>query len=47
MKKINRAIIKEQNLASKSGKYINKATALQRIEARVEEEKNKLLKGKS
>ena len=42
----NRDIIKEQNLAAKSGKFINKGEALRRIQARKEEEALMLLKGK-
>ena len=42
----NREIIKEQNLAAKGNKYINKGEALRRIEARKEEERQMLLKGK-
>lgn len=43
---LNRKIIKEQNLAAKGGKYINKATALERMKKREAEEKEKLMKGK-
>lgn len=43
----NRDIIKEQNLAAKSGKYINKGEALRRIKARKDEEAMLLLKGKT
>lgn len=42
----NRDIIKEQNLAAKSGKYINKGEALRRMDKRLAEEKEKLMKGK-
>lgn len=42
----NKKIIKEQNLAAKGGKYINKATALERIKAREAEEQLIKLKGK-
>ena len=42
----NRLIIKEQNLAAKGGKYINKGEALARMVKRIEDEKEKALKGK-
>ena len=42
----NRQIIKEQNLAAKGGKYINKGEALRRIKARELEEEMMKLKGK-
>ena len=43
---INRKIIKEQNLAAKSGKYINKATALERMKRREAEEAEQKLKAR-
>lgn len=43
---INRKIIKEQNLAAKGGKYINKATAIERMKKREEDAKIEALKGK-
>ena len=42
----NRNIIKEQNNAAKSGKYINKGEALRRIAAKKAEEALMKLKGK-
>ena len=41
---INRKIIKEQNLAAKGGKYINKATALERMRRREAEEAEQAMK---
>ena len=43
---INRKIIKEQNLAARSGKYISKAQAIERMLKRKEDDKAKALKGK-
>ena len=43
---INRKIIKQQNIAAKSGKYINKDEALIRLRKAEEEAKEKALKGK-
>ena len=42
----NRKLIKEQNLAAKSGKYINLATAAERLRKRLEDDKEQKLKGK-
>ena len=42
----NRDIIKEQNLAAKGGKFINKGEAIRRIAARKAEEELMKLKGK-
>lgn len=42
----NRKIIKEQNLAAKSGKYISKQEAVARMLKREEDDKLKALKGK-
>ena len=39
MTKMNKKIIKEQNIASKSGKFINKAEALRRVLHKEEEAK--------
>lgn len=43
---INRKIIKEQNLAAKGGKYINKGEAIRRMIKREEDAKLEALKGK-
>ena len=43
---INRKIIQEQNLAAKTGKYINKATALERMKRREAEEAEMKMKNK-
>ena len=43
---MNRKIIKEQNIAAKSGKYINKSEALIRIAKREAEEEMIKLRGK-
>ena len=42
----NRKLIREQNLAAKSGKYINLAEAANRLVKRLEDEKEQKLKGK-
>ena len=41
-----RLLIKEQNNAAKSGKYINLAEAKRRLNARLEQEAQMKLKGK-
>lgn len=46
MPKMNKKIIKEQNLAAKGGKYITKNEALVRIAKREEDEKLEALKGR-
>ena len=43
---LNRKIIKEQNEAAKSGKYITKAEAMRRFAKRDEEAKMLKLRGK-
>ena len=42
----NRKLIREQNQAAKSGKYINLAEAANRLSKRLEDEKEQRLKGK-
>ena len=42
----NRKLIREQNLAAKSGKYISLAEAANRLTKRLEDEKEQKLKGK-
>ena len=46
MSKLNKKIIKEQNIAAKSGRYISKSMALLQIAKREADAKNVALKGK-